>query len=198
MFRLLSGIALAHLLLFVSFYWQPFEFWLLFPFSLFVMVLYSLSFETMNWTRPTITSLLLSAFTGVALYLLIVFGKYLVILLSLPFLTALDQLATIIKPREWWHYLVLFLFIIPGEEIFWRGFVQKRLQQSYSPFVAVIGATLLYASAHLYAGSVLLIAAAIVGGLVWGYIYIRTNNLLLAIASHVIFDLFLLVIFPIL
>ncbi|WP_026674960.1 CPBP family intramembrane glutamic endopeptidase [Alkalihalobacterium bogoriense] len=198
MFRLVLGIALAHLLLFASFYWQPFEFWMLFPFSLFVLVIYSISFETMNWSRPTMKSVLFSVFSGLALYVLIVFGKYLVLFLSLPFLTALEQLATIIKPREWWHYIVLFLFIIPGEEFFWRGFVQKRLQQWCSPFVAVIGATILYASAHLYAGSVLLIAAAIVGGLVWGYIYMRTKNLLLAIGSHLIFDLFLLVIFPIL
>ncbi|MDO4736764.1 MAG: type II CAAX endopeptidase family protein [Bacteroidia bacterium] len=98
-----------------------------------------------------------------------------------------------------WLLTVLMLFIIgPAEEIFWRGYVQKRLSEHYSPNKGFIITTIIYAAVHLGACNFMLFAAAGVAGLVWGIIYrFYPDKLLALIISHTLWDVAVFIWFPI-
>lgn len=98
-----------------------------------------------------------------------------------------------------WLLTVLMLFIIgPAEEIFWRGYVQKRLSEHYSPNKGFIITTIIYAAVHLGACNFMLFAAAGVAGFVWGLIYrFYPDKLLALIISHALWDVAVFIWFPI-
>ena len=92
---------------------------------------------------------------------------------------------------------ILMAFIIgPGEELFWRGFLQRRFQMGKGPFQGFLLATLLYAGVHVASGNVMLVLAAGVCGLFWGFLYLRTGSLLLNVVSHTAWDMAIFIFFP--
>ena len=92
---------------------------------------------------------------------------------------------------------LLMAFIIgPGEELFWRGFLQRRFQMERGPFQGFLLATLLYTGVHIASGNMMLVLAAGVCGLFWGFLYLRTGSLLLNIISHTVWDMAIFLFFP--
>jgi len=92
---------------------------------------------------------------------------------------------------------LLMAFIIgPGEELFWRGFLQRRFQMERGPFQGFLVATLLYTGVHIASGNVMLVLAAGVCGLFWGFLYLRTGSLLLNVVSHTVWDMAIFLFFP--
>ena len=84
---------------------------------------------------------------------------------------------------------VLMIFIIgPGEELFWRGFLQRSLQNKTGRYLGFILATSIYTLVHLGSGNVMLVLAAGVCGLFWGYLYLRYGSITLNIVSHTLWD----------
>ena len=92
--------------------------------------------------------------------------------------------------------LLIAVVIGPGEELFWRGTLQRIWATRFGRVRGYLLATLLYALVHLATGNIMLIAAAAVGGLFWGYLYLRTNSVLLTAVSHAVWDLAVFVLFP--
>lgn len=190
------GVSFAFILLAISFRSEPHYFWLLFPLSLALLTIFSWIFEPPN--RLNVRShWLIGILSGTLLYLFFAFGQWFVMMTGLPFIDDLQLLYERVKPTEPLHYIWLFLIIVPGEEWFWRGFIVKRISDQTTPFKAAVYGTLLYAGAHLFTGSLLLVIAALIAGFVWSMIYLKTKNIWAAILSHVIFDLLLLVILPV-
>lgn len=194
----LFGYGLAMIFLAISFYWQPIDFWVLFPLSLFILTIYAFSCIQMDVRAINFNGWLVGVMSGIFLYLLFAFGKWMIEVTGLPLMEQLHALYTLVQPTAAIHYVWLFLIIIPGEEWFWRGFIVKRLLTRYTPMKAALFGTGLYAFAHVFAGSILLVLAALIAGFVWSYIYVKTRNLWIAIISHLVFDLFLLLLFPLL
>lgn len=93
---------------------------------------------------------------------------------------------------------LLLLFIIgPAEEIFWRGFVQRRLMQRWNPNVGFIVATVCYTAVHIPSLNFMLIMAALVVGFCWGLVYrFFPNHLTALIVSHAVWDACAFIIFP--
>ncbi|MEH7748308.1 CPBP family glutamic-type intramembrane protease, partial [Neobacillus drentensis] len=60
----------------------------------------------------------------------------------------------------------------------------------------ILAASILYASVNIYAGSFLLVLAAFISGLAWGYLYLWKKSMPLVIVSHIIFDLMMFIILP--
>nr|WP_286170655.1 CPBP family intramembrane glutamic endopeptidase [Bacillus sp. NTK071] len=112
-------------------------------------------------------------------------------------ITQLEELYRLVAPIQGWHYVSLIFVIIPGEELFWRGVVQDHVEKATLRYPVILAA-LLYMSAHIYAGAFLLLVAAVLAGTVWGYLYKKTSNMTIPIISHLVFDLLLLVFFPLL
>ena len=94
--------------------------------------------------------------------------------------------------------LLLMLFIIgPGEELFWRGFLQDRLMKRFKPIYGFIIATTLYTLIHVLTGNFMLIMAAMVAGLFWGWMYYRFKSIAANVISHVVWDITIFLILPI-
>jgi membrane protease YdiL (CAAX protease family) len=98
-----------------------------------------------------------------------------------------------------WLLTFLMLFIIgPAEEIFWRGYVQRRFSEHYSPNVGFVITTIIYAAVHLGACNFMLFMAAAVAGFFWSLIYrFFPNKLFALIISHALWDVAVFIWFPI-
>lgn len=92
---------------------------------------------------------------------------------------------------------LLFFWIGPSEEIFWRGFVQNRLMEKLGEWKGTIIAILLYGGVHIWALNPMLFLAAIVLGAHWSIMYKRTGSLWPGIISHALWDTAIFVIFPV-
>jgi len=76
----------------------------------------------------------------------------------------------------------------PAEELFWRGFVQRR--------AGGIGAAAAYGGAHLVTGNTTLIGAATVAGIYWGLLRALGMSMPALITSHVAWDLWIFLVAP--
>ncbi len=93
--------------------------------------------------------------------------------------------------------LLLFLVIGPGEELYWRGLIQRALSTRFGGYQAWIITAVIYALVHIWSFNFMLIMAALVGGLFWGWLYLRTGNLGTVLISHAVWDVAIFILFPI-
>jgi len=91
------------------------------------------------------------------------------------------------------------VLIAPAEELLFRGAIQGKLREHFSPFPGIAGASILSGSLHLlnYGGdiiSIILTTSIIVaiGGII-GALYEKTGNLTVPILVHGIYNFVLLV-----
>ncbi len=92
--------------------------------------------------------------------------------------------------------LIILLFIGPGEELFWRGYLQRNWQERFSGTGGWLLTTLLYAGVHAGSGNPILVLAAVVCGLFWGWLFRRYRSPLMLIVSHTAWDLLAFIIIP--
>jgi membrane protease YdiL (CAAX protease family) len=76
----------------------------------------------------------------------------------------------------------------PAEELYWRGFVQKRLGAGRSRLGAVGLGVSTYAGAHVITRNPTLLGAAAVAGAYWGSLYEAGVAMESLIVSHVLWD----------
>jgi uncharacterized protein len=193
--RILIGLIIAHVLLFFTFHDRTI-FWYIFSGSVLVLIAYSTFQEEVDDQVSFIQFIFLGALSGFFLYFVFWLGIWAMMILHLPYDTSIKHLYNWYAPTIFWQYLALVLVAAPGEELFWRGFIQKRLSKEFNPVVSILASSILYASVHLYSGSFLLVLAAFISGLVWGYLYYLKKSMPLVIVSHIIFDLMVFIIFP--
>ncbi len=92
--------------------------------------------------------------------------------------------------------LLMLLVIGPGEELFWRGFLQRRLMDHLNDPRGWLVATAVYTSIHLVTGNPILILAAGICGLFWGALYWKYRSPLLNVVSHTTWDLAVFLLLP--
>ena len=93
--------------------------------------------------------------------------------------------------------LLLLLIIGPGEEIFWRGYVQRSLSERFSPNVGFAFATAAYTLIHVPSLNFMLIMAAMVCGIAWGGLYrLFPKHFTAIVVSHALWDAAAFVWFP--
>ncbi|MGB8645357.1 MAG: CPBP family intramembrane glutamic endopeptidase [Anaerolineae bacterium] len=90
----------------------------------------------------------------------------------------------------------LMLVIGPAEELFWHGFVEKRLIQRYGMIPGAALGTLFYGSVHLASGNLTLIGAASVAGAFWGALAALGVPLTALIVSHIAWDIIIFLVAP--
>ena len=85
----------------------------------------------------------------------------------------------------------------PGEELFWRGFVQQGLSLRFPAFIKpVVLGTLFYAGVHAGSFNPMLVLAALVCGAFWGLLYRVSGSILLVMISHTVWDISVFLLFP--
>lgn len=91
-------------------------------------------------------------------------------------------------------YILYVLFAIGlGEEIFWRGFIQKKINKRFSRKKAILITTAFFVLVHIYflactpliTGLLLLFSIGI-ASIVWGYLSFYCNNIYGSALSHAI------------
>lgn len=92
--------------------------------------------------------------------------------------------------------ILLLLIIGPGEEIFWRGHLQRTWQNRIGCASALPLAVAVYTAVHIASGNPVLVLAAAVCGLFWGVLYQRSGSVLLVAVSHTLWDLAVFLLFP--
>ena len=92
--------------------------------------------------------------------------------------------------------LLMLLIIGPGEELLWRGFLQNNLQTRLGKWQGYALATVIYTGVHVLTGNIMLILAALIAGLFWGWMFMKYNSMVMNIISHTIWDISVFLIFP--
>ena len=93
--------------------------------------------------------------------------------------------------------LLLLCIIGPGEEIFWRGYVQRRLSARWSPNTGFLLATAAYTLIHITSLNFMLVMAALVCGVIWGGLFrLFPRHFTAIVVSHALWDAAAFVWFP--
>ncbi len=146
-----------------------------------------------GWPRK----LVLGVLSAAVLYAVFAVGRF-VALELFPFASA--GIADIYRlkqgPGTFRIALLLGLLIGPGEEIYWRGFLQDRASAHLGPRRGFWLTALLYALVHVASGNVMLVLAAGVCGFFWGLTYRIFRSPVLNAVSHAVWGLAIFVIWP--
>jgi membrane protease YdiL (CAAX protease family) len=175
------------------------NFWI--KISLSATILASLSLlgrkEILSNLRFDTRSIVMGVSAAVALYVLFVIGRAVSLQL---FGFAGGQIGGIYAKGAgtppWVISLLLFFVTGPSEEIFWRGFLQKGLQERLGGWKGYALATASYAGVHICSMNFILVGAAAVAGAFWGAFYWRTDHLGAAILSHSVWSTVIFAILP--
>lgn len=98
----------------------------------------------------------------------------------------------------WVLSLLLLLLIGPAEELFWRGYVQERMQKKWGLDRGFWIAVACYTLVHVPSCNFMLVMAAMVCGAVWGFLYRYMPQYFTGIIlSHALWDAAVFVWFPI-
>ncbi len=196
---LILGLVIATGFWFELFRWRLANFWL--SMAVFTALLSAYSF----WRKPqiffqkiSIKKTFIIAFVSAALlYFLFWIGSW--VTSFLPFQA--EQIQAVYSNKQEASFgiilLLMILFIGPGEEIFWRGFVQSTLEDWLGNTGGWLLASALYAAIHILTGNVMLVGAAATAGLFWGWLYVRYRNIYVNILSHILWDVSIFLIWPI-
>ena len=196
-------IALAVILLGVTFIVQPLNFWLCIAITTLVLAVLAiiLGGNTIEKRHFDLESLFWGLSMAVVLYIIFWLGARLISLSILDFTHLSSYAAAIYSLQEGVPPLLIGLVLIlitsPCEEIFWRGFIQRGLSQSFGETKGWLWAALLYAGAHIVSLNPLLVLSALIGGLIWGKMYQKQHHIVSCIISHALWALVVFLLLPI-
>lgn len=144
----------------------------------------TLQISLKDWLKLAIIGVIGALF----LYFIFWVGNYIVRLL--PF--GGDQVANVYATKTQASngtIAALLLFPIgPGEELFWRAWVQRALMNRFGTWKGFGYATALYTLVHAPSLNLTLLLAALVAGLFWGVMYIHYKNIWPGVVSHAFWD----------
>ncbi|MFH0882050.1 MAG: type II CAAX endopeptidase family protein [bacterium] len=92
--------------------------------------------------------------------------------------------------------LLLFFIIGPGEELFWRGWVQRTFSARFGAIGGYLITTAVYILVHVPSMNLTLIGAAAVAGAFWGYLYVLYGHIGPGLVSHALWDVSVFILFP--
>lgn len=189
----------ATILWYLLFVIKPINFWLQMSLSISALVFMSLTFNRNNFKigKVTIMHILIGISSAIVLYIIFYLGNIISgFLFSFKDAQVLSVYSNKSNGNLIWIGLLLLFVIGPGEEIYWRGFIQNTLSKKLGETKGYIVSVLLYSGVHIITGNIMLVIAALVCGIYWGWLYKKEKSLFPVIISHAIWDLTIFVIFP--
>ncbi|MHB8908981.1 MAG: CPBP family intramembrane glutamic endopeptidase [Syntrophales bacterium] len=173
------------------------NFWVKIGLSVTIICLYSLI-----WQRPKFSFNRKNVFAGI-LSAVVLYGMFALGNLLAPYIVpgAGSQVGGIYGLGTGTDRIYIFLLLCfitgPGEEIFWRGFLQENLMRRFGDRRGFVAGTLIYGGVHLFSMNLMLILAALVAGAFWGLLYLWKRDLGLVIVSHSLWSAFIFAVFPV-
>jgi len=173
------------------------NFWLKIGVSVIIVCLYSL-----RWEKPVLNPRPAFVAAGI-LAAAVLYGIFYLGNALAPYIVpgAQGQVGGIYSLGVGTERVLIFLLLCfvtgPGEEIFWRGFLQGRLMARWGPGRGFALTTLIYGGVHVFSLNLMLILAALVAGAFWGGLYLWRRDLTLVIVSHSLWSAFIFAVAPI-
>ncbi len=154
------------------------------------------------WQRPRVVpngrSFLLGVLSAAVLYVIFYIGNFLA---GFLFHNAGQQVGAIYTLGDATSRVLVFLLLLlvtgPGEEIFWRGFLQSRMMARWGSVGGYIITTCIYAAVHVFSGNLILTGAALVAGAFWGAMYLWRRDVFMLIVSHSLWSSVIFAVAPI-
>lgn len=176
---------------------RPYDFWIMLASSTLILLLISVLINRNKWgAQINVRMVLYGVLSAVLLYGFFYIGFQ--VTKSNPMLS--EGVSRVYELRSSVPIFLIGSILVfpigPGEEIYWRGLIQRRLAEKFGSNTGFLMATVAYALVHLPTLNLPLILTAFIGGLVWGYIYKMTGSLVPAVISHVLWDLLIFVVAP--
>lgn len=194
---ILGGIFLACLCWFFTFGLSWGNFWVKIGLSVVAVSIYSLICQKPKIVlRPS--SVVWGIFSAAVLYGIFFAGNALAPYFFSGAHTNVGRIYVLGEGTQKLLIFILLLFITgPGEEVFWRGFLQGNLMKRFGPITGFLLTTLLYGGVHLFSLNLMLVLAAFVAGAFWGVLFLLKRDLLLLIISHSLWSSVIFAIAPI-
>lgn len=171
-------------------------FWYMYTFSILVLMSIAMLYTKILDEMPTWKSLIYGLVFGGLIYAFIAGGFQLMQWSPVPVEKSVRSFLNTYAPASIWHYLLLMFLIVPGEEIFWRGFVQQELKK-YMPLKwTILLSSVLFALAIGISGFWLGALAGLAAGLVLGGLYEWKRSMPLLIITHLVMIVLLFLIAP--
>jgi membrane protease YdiL (CAAX protease family) len=179
-----GGVLLAFTCWAFTFGWSGGNFWVKIGLSVLAVSTYSFL-----WQKPKmhlgIGSFFLGLLAAAVLYLIFFLGHRLAPYILVGAKPGVDRIYSMGEGTNRLSVFLLLFFITgPGEEIFWRGFLQDHLMKRWGDIQGFTVATLVYAAVHVFSWNPMLILAALLAGGFWGLLYLWKRDLLVPITSH--------------
>lgn len=193
-------LALAMVFWYLTFSVQLFNFWLSMGVAATTLGILAISWGGFPYRKEqfNLRTIVLGVGSAILLYLIFLLGNY---LSQLMFNFAKPQISSIYEIRSQAEAVVITLVLLfitsPGEELFWRNFLQRWTMQRFGGFKGWLLAAFFYAGVHITSGNFILTMAALIAGLFWGYIYWRERNVLMVSISHALWTTGIFVFFPV-
>lgn len=124
---------------------------------------------------------------------IIALGLVLIIGTVLSYVGITDENASNIQDLELFFSIPAIFFLITvqpiAEEIFFRGFLLDKFEITVGKYPSIIITSILFGLAHVSMGNVIPAFIISIVAVVFGYMVIRTRNLMVGIIGHVLFNL---------
>ncbi|TAA72162.1 CPBP family intramembrane glutamic endopeptidase [Planococcus salinarum] len=171
-------------------------FWYMYTFALLILMSAAIVYSEIMDEMRTLKSFAYGIAAAVAMYAVLFAGYYLLQALGVGSASATAEFLSIFTPESVWHLLLLMFIVVPGEELFWRGFVQQQLKQYIPVSIAIPLAAVLFGFTLWLAGFWPGVFAGTAVGLILGYLYEKTKSMPLLIIAHLVLMVLIFIIFP--
>lgn len=199
--QVLFSVILAFVFWYLTFRAKWMNFWLSMSLAILTLTLLSIYWNglPLNKKELTLSNVLLGISSAVILYGIFWAGNF---FSQIIFHFAKPEISAIYTIRNEGQAvsmaLVLLFVTSPGEELFWRAFLQKWTMERFGPLSGWLLGAIIYAGVHVFSGNIMLTLAALVAGLFWGFLYWRSGSILACIISHALWTVAIFILWPIL
>lgn len=194
---IVGGILISSICWALTFGFSAGNFWLKIGFSVLIVSVYSLFFEIPKISL-SLKSISLGVISAGILYLIFLIGDKISPIIFSGSETQIENIYLMgVQTNKIFVFLLLLFITGPGEEIFWRGFLQKHMMERFGPLIGFIITTIIYSGVHIFSMNLILISAALVAGAFWGLLYLWRKDILMQIISHSLWSATIFVIAPV-
>ncbi|EAC7663249.1 CPBP family intramembrane metalloprotease [Listeria monocytogenes] len=195
-YKLVLGLVLCALLVILT-YQFPRVFWYLYGAGMLFLLSFVIFNDDLKKEFSFVKGILPGIFSGIVLYIIFYIGAFIIKVMPGGLENSVEAAFNKYSTHSLIIWLLLIVAIIPGEEIFWRGFVLKRLNRYFNPWFSNVFAALLCMVMMFPSGNFAAIIGIFVASLVWNIMYSYRPSLLMLYLSHLTFAFLLLAALPI-
>ncbi|MBC1963441.1 CPBP family intramembrane metalloprotease [Listeria welshimeri] len=195
-YKLVLGLILCALLVILT-YQFPRVFWYLYGAGMLFLLSFVIFNDDLKKEFSFTKGILPGIFSGIVLYIIFYIGAFILKVMPGGLDNSVEAAFNKYSTNSLIIWSLLIIAIIPGEEIFWRGFVLKRLNQYFNHWFSNIFAAVLCMVMMLPSGNFAAIIGIFIASLVWNVMYSYRPSLLMVYLSHLTFAFLLLAALPI-